>query len=154
MKANELRLGNYFCPINRDAPHNIPHMPIESVIYKIWTIEPFKITGCFYDQIYAQVKEMTVFDIKDISPILLTEEWLLRFGFNKKEGEHNIGLPTGGGSELSIENDNSTALTRSQLCDGVFTNGFDYVYIKDCEYVHQLQNLYFALSGTELELKQ
>ena len=62
---------------------------------------------------------------KKIEPIPLTEEWLIRFGFKK----------------------DMVLLTNS---DG------DNFYLSDfkIEYVHQLQNLYFALTGNELDYEK
>ena len=67
-------------------------------------------------------------------PIPLTEQWLIDFGF-KKHTTMDI-YPT-----YSLNNVN--------INDGVvYIVGFGFVnYIK---YVHQLQNLYFALTGIEL----
>lgn len=80
------------------------------------------------------------------NPIPLTEEWLLRFGFVK---EFN-----------ADENSDSFYL---KDCDDSFYIDYDnswyigatsYGYLKGTHYVHQLQNLYFALTGEELTLKQ
>ena len=68
----------------------------------------------------------------DIHAIPLTEEWLVKFGFvdNCKNGyeivNHNPGY-------YFLDNEGG--------------------FINDCPilYVHQLQNLYFALTGEELE---
>lgn len=73
-------------------------------------------------------------------PIPLTEEWLLKFGFVKQRNH----------------------FLRLNL-NGVFEEG-DYLETFDCEnftfgyygglvvkHVHQLQNLYFALTGEELK---
>ena len=74
--------------------------------------------------------------IKDCKPIPLTEEWLLKFGFvsnpyqDRYENEfiHVECNKTRGITELWIER------------------------MPHIKYVHQLQNLYFALTGQELEL--
>jgi len=84
-------------------------------------------------------------DIKNnpniVKPIPLTEEWLKRFGFESDSYQDMYVLgwlkincdKTKGKPELWIENITGKV-----------------VYI---EHVHQLQNLYFALTGQELELK-
>ena len=73
----------------------------------------------------------------DCTPIPLTEEWLLKFGFKR--------FPWGlvAGNLLFKDNLKCTELTFE------VGNGFR-VEIK---YVHQLQNLYFCLCGKELTLK-
>lgn len=92
--------------------------------------------------------EPTIIDCEDLEtidqrfqPIPLTEEWLLRFGFfmvNKSYFEHSK-------SRFFLE------YTKD-------LNGDWYIMINDSpriylEHVHQLQNLYFALTGEELTLK-
>jgi hypothetical protein len=67
-------------------------------------------------------------------PIPLTEEWLLKFGFEKSSYYYEIK-----GIAISLGEDGRTIL-----------NGCGEVNAKHCVYVHQLQNLYFALTGKEL----
>lgn len=69
-------------------------------------------------------------------PIPLTEDWLLRFGFKH----------TGNGFYINIK-------SKIDLCnigDKYFNLGFKNISIGNIKYVHQLQNLYFALTNTEL----
>jgi hypothetical protein len=85
------------------------------------------------------------------TPIPISEEWLLRFGFEKsyethdelyyrKEGFRN--LADYGGQNIVIS---KTTANHYLEC------GY-YVNVIDCCYVHSLQNLYFALTGEELTL--
>lgn len=90
----------------------------------------------------------TEFEIMDfnldpsfISPIKITEEWLFRFGFKEillEDGVygHNIGdfVYIDGIQIRDIDN------------EGIFLS--DYVL----KYVHQLQNMYFALTNEELKI--
>lgn len=94
-----------------------------------------------------------VVDWNSLKPSELTEEWLYKFGFTRNGMECNIPLPLGTGLYLSIEDDGETCIVRRHFCDGVLTSDFDHAYVKHCKYVHELQNLFFALTGTELELK-
>ena len=73
--------------------------------------------------------------LTEIEPIPLTEEWLVRFGFEK--------------------------ISSSWLRIGYFliNKYFDVEWFGDqihisLKNVHQLQNLYFALTGKELEIKR
>ena len=69
-------------------------------------------------------------------PIPLTEEWLLQFGF-----EHTrYGFIKGG---LHLDNDFSLFIEDE--------TGFN-TWSVELKYVHQLQNLYFAIIGQELTL--
>lgn len=68
-------------------------------------------------------------------PIPLTEQWLLDFGFEKNDiGNYDKRM------ELSFDGRNYR-----------FMQGWTNVKLK---HVHKLQNLYFALTGEELELKK
>lgn len=67
-------------------------------------------------------------------PIPLTEEWLLKFGFIDFEKES---------FSYYIENNGEIVLKKS---------GLDILYDYPIQYVHQLQNLYFDLTGEELSV--
>lgn len=72
----------------------------------------------------------------DLQPIPLTEEWLLKFGFKTMIVEdYDIFLL--GGFLIEVYTDTCV------VC-------FDNVEITKIKYVHSLQNLFFALTGTEL----
>jgi hypothetical protein len=75
------------------------------------------------------VREYKDEHLEDYEPIPLTEEWLERFNWNAPK---DIGV--------------SFSLTTGEI-HFVIGN-----YYKKIQYVHQLQNLYFALTNTELEL--
>jgi hypothetical protein len=77
----------------------------------------------------------------ECEPIPLTEEWLLKFGFTEtiKDSWYS----------KSIIN----KLTFHISISGLVAIDNDKP-IKAIEYVHQLQNLYFALTGTELEYNE
>ena len=74
-------------------------------------------------------------------PIPLTEEWLLKFGFEESENCYELEI----NGSISI----FFAGYLGVMIDGVFS-----FLDKDQFYVHQLQNLYFALTNKELTLKQ
>jgi hypothetical protein len=71
------------------------------------------------------------------TPIPLTEEWLKKFWF--EEGYENL-YWTKDEALFQIENGE---LGYNHVWDNAFTGA-------SVKYVHQLQNLYFALTGTEL----
>ena len=84
-------------------------------------------------------------------PIPITEEWLLKFGFepiNKHDNTfityadwtHNYFL------QLDVRKGDNKYLILDNSFDDL--RAFSMV---DIEYVHQLQNLYFALTGNELK---
>lgn len=71
-------------------------------------------------------------------PIPLTEEWLLRFGFEVLEFDHKENQYGFKGRLIVIRH-------------GLFCDYGTSVIIK---HVHQLQNLYFSLTGEELTIKE
>ena len=92
--------------------------------------------------IVKQVNENNVWgqfyeDILPI-PIPLTEKWLLDFSFKGRldfKWNNNVGIQIIDGKYYFAFKDLSNVLFHS---------------IIECKYVHQLQNLYFALTGEEL----
>ncbi len=81
--------------------------------------------------------------LKNCSPIPLTEEWLLKFGFELVNGVYWTKF------RISFEEDDEKGYWN-------MTESFGGDLISFCvsiQYVHQLQNLYFALTNTELEIK-
>lgn len=100
-----------------------------------------KVTSILND---LQIKTETGYVDKYCRPIPLTEEWLLKFGFRK------------------LNNNLYRLDYKSETFELTFYNkgwNFGKYYIDttvyfshDKEHVHQLQNLYFALTGEELEL--
>ena len=85
--------------------------------------------------------------LHSIQPIPLTEEWLLKFGANciGAKGWNFISVNKADTSYIYF-NPNGVGLA---IDNGTTENAIE-VEIK---YVHQLQNLYFALTGEELTFK-
>ena len=114
MEVNELRSGNW-------------------IDTKDFHIDEFK--GLYqYDPEWYKYVHM-------FEPIPLTEEWLIKFGFEKKENKWYklIRFPT-------------VRFLNNKLNVYVIIHSSS-VVIAILDYVHQLQNLYFALTGEELTLK-
>ena len=74
----------------------------------------------------------------EIEPIPLTEEWLLKFGFEKpKNRDCYIKKRLQGWKQMAYLIEEDTLIAHWIPCK--------------LEHVHQLQNLYFALTGEELK---
>lgn len=111
------------------------------------------LVGVSWNNIFSTVIEITTDDVKlkdgfatynQLQPIPLTEEWLLKFGFEKNLNSNNIIYYILAGKCLLEYN-----LTHN-IADIVKKVHLDlFIEIK---YVHQLQNLYFALTCKELLL--
>jgi len=128
MKANELRIGNYV-QNNRGTIHRIAKIDGEEnpPVIRAW-----------------QVK-ISAYGTTEPEPIPLTEEWLLKFkGQRDESNDVYLPLPRGIDMRLYLKYDHVL------LCKGQTCPLFEYEHITN---VHQLQNLYFALTGEELEIK-
>ena len=108
-----------------------------------------------FDAFYSTIEEISnntnVVLVKDgntlrcmplevIKPIPLTEEWLLKFGF-KKELDSFYRLNKSSMIEICFFDD-GILVTNQSVC------------LSNIKYLNQLQNLYFALTGEELTIKQ
>lgn len=83
--------------------------------------------------------------IEDIEPIPLTEEWLFKFGYKKFLDMFTIY------DEFYLESIRAQYINK----DGWHARiGNDMHTMCEIIYVHQLQNLYFALTGEELKIKE
>lgn len=79
------------------------------------------------------------------NPIPLTEEWLLRFGFKNTD--------TGFEIKAWRENDFNIILVGHKYAVPSSSGFFGLVNTSHINYIHQLQNLYFAITGKELTLQ-
>ena len=79
-----------------------------------------------------------------LNPIPLTEEWLLRFGF--EYDRDNLMILRKDVFEFYFDKVDKDGVNLYVKWEGIFLCG-------NIKYVHTLQNLYFALTGEELKLK-
>lgn len=100
------------------------------------------------DKSVIKVIPQIISDVGDIiisgfyKPIPITEEWLEKLGFKNHGHYYTLDFRAG-----TIAYDGRLNLTLGFPPGGVSV-------IPEIKYVHQLQNLYFALAGKELHLKQ
>ena len=87
---------------------------------------------------------------KDLNPIPLTEQWLLDFGLVKKHVDFRTqSNPTAYNGGILELNDFTVYLDKSEI-----EWSYRATVLDAPKYVHQLQNLYFALTQEELILKE
>jgi len=149
INVNELRIGNLvtidnkeFYPIMKDVPLQISQiLERESLKKGIWThavsLEyPNKLKNVYY-QNFGQFLEF-------IKPIELTEEWLLKCRFVESYRSD---------FRVKYEHKKCNEIGFDFSCRSIIESGFRYFgkHIK-IDYVHQLQNLYFALTNEELKI--
>jgi hypothetical protein len=126
MKASELRIGNYVW--DDYSGEMIVSAILESSA--IWLRKTIKYPSGEYL-------------VKDIKPIPLTEEWLLRFGFEKLKRA----VIAFGKRNLIVE------WLFERWTGRLYYDAYTSIQIIEIQYVHQLQNLYFALTEEELTIK-
>jgi len=87
-----------------------------------------------------------------LKPILLTEEWLLKFGFENVDYGFTKKILTVSTLQL-IWGD---GWIYPQIIEEAEMNSetIDVVSLNRIEFVHQLQNLYFTITGEELKLNK
>lgn len=131
--ANELRIGNWVQYKDGDI----------SVIEAIPNKDVVCISGLTDSSING------IYELRFLQPIELTEEWLLGFGFKEFKLPEQEDL-------YGFRFNQFVFLDENQFCwmDGFFSDQENHItFDSKLKYVHQLQNLYFALTGLELELK-
>lgn len=94
------------------------------------------------------------YDLDYYDPIPLTEEWLLRFGFEKLVFNSEV---TGYGFEylIALIEKDEYIVVCDDMSVGTYSSGdFAHVIYPNKYHIHQLQNLYVALTGEELTIKK
>jgi len=142
MKVTDLRIGNY---VYYEHTTHIVSGVHGNKVYSWWVrdgepvieYEAKDISGTQVENPYMDV-------VSQYEPIPLTEEWLIKLGFEK----------------LTDSNDGFKNTTYTYTKGVSFIVHFDGVRLStnfwignEKHYVHQLQNLFYVLSGEELKLK-
>ncbi len=138
MNANELRIGNLVDVINRRGEIHSPH----GLVKRIGQIGLFEVHLYEIDKPFAIQENPLIVSISDLCEIELTEEQLLKLGFEKrcKKPFNHV--------EFVIKN------TIDNIHERIFFNGDDWSFDSGtAKYVHSFQNLYFAITGIELNYK-
>ena len=130
LSASELRIGNLI------------------LLFSKRICKVIKIEGKSFTVKADDISDVSVFPnmSNGVEPIPLTEEWLIKFGFELYENAGIYGLyreifPPVSGFEITADSEGYWYWPSGM---------FNATKIK---YVHQLQNLYFALTGEELTYK-
>lgn len=127
IKANELRLGNWI-------EHN--QYPNDTVIIRIED-------GKHIDEAIRL----------NANPIPLTEKWLIKFGFFVENFDYAIPISECKVVWLTLIPQDEECSAYSVCVTQTDEDEEDQTaFLSDISYVHQLQNLYFALTGEELEV--
>lgn len=110
LKANEVRLGNHL------------NLIVGGSLYKGGIVTSVNEDCIYLNSIKVRLEAM--------EPIPLTQEWLLKLGFDKH-------------SKYSFSKGDLKIINRHGWWDAIIRTEV----LRSVEHVHQLQNLYFALIG-------
>lgn len=134
MEAKNLRIGNFIA--SSGNPKNIETW----VIGKVHSISSM---DSEFEQIEVETEEEFTWFFKDnYFGIPLTEKWLIDFGFSGQPCDYAK-------DKLSVCLKDSDSFHK----EGRTYYNYWAILEKQPKYVHELQNLFFAITGTELELK-
>ena len=126
MTANELRLGNIIMFADYDG-----------IVYR-------KISAIKLNEfgLYSDI-DGTNFGI--CKPVLITKEWLLKLGFEYSDFYKNYKIKAGQYfNSIKYDNDNY------EWCYNNDSSDAGCYYVSSIKYIHELQNLYFAINQQEL----
>ena len=126
MTASELRIGNYVNISLNDVEYNTIQIKV--------------------DERYYITQKNGVYE-----PIPLTEDWLTKFGF--KYINSNNSYLTYTKNNYYLQMDVRKADNKWTIFDDIISDLVEFAKV-DITHVHQLQNLYFALTGKELKIKK
>lgn len=137
MKIDELRIGNYYragleIKGSREAKLNL--MDSNRVIQL--TIQHF--------QFFANAPMI----VEMITPIDLTDEWMLRLGFENEVIDSQEGILGFTKKYKGKYNNYFSDLYIEKSSNYYFISEFDFNF----KYVHELQNIYYCLTGGHLYL--
>lgn len=135
MKAEELRVGNYICKSESLYINIVTAISM----FDGFRATPFK--GCDIAQLDTEFK-----------PIPLTEEWLTKFGFTTIDDDIMVHLkkwiyPSYGETYLEVDGLSDIYIVFKHPIRQALP-----LVKNETLYVHQLQNLFFGLTGEELKL--
>ena len=129
MTTPELRIGNYISLKSREA----------------------KVAQIYYDGILAydlEETQDTIESLERLEGISITENWLIELGFTKIVIQDEEYFFISDKDEFTLR---WTPFKTKMIPE---YNGRRFIPGYNLKYVHQLQNLYFALTGGELTIKK
>lgn len=132
IQANEIRIGNY--------------------IADIWTPNGlFKVTELRKDKIFYGNCFKAKYD--DIRPIPLTEEILLKAGGKRFDEDKIILMLNDPSTHLVLMKVGTHWFPQIEQTGEFASEGVNVVFLNFIDYLHQLQNLFFALTGEEIKIE-
>lgn len=134
IQANELRIGNYILHERKN-----PKFGNDDAPYGVTEVKGIDDQGINRESGYDGWLELAEYE--NVYPIPLTEEWLLKLGFEPGYFGFVIYIDM---LELSYNTDTNEL---------ILGDAGELIYIpKKVLYVHELQNFYYSLVGKELKI--
>ena len=135
IQANELRIGNLIADHEAGGDFQIE--------------EIYKDSYGTYSASYRNCSIRCI--IEELEPIHLTEEWLIKLGFKEYT---DFGIKTNIFYLMPLCGFSYDIVTKQvTIFEQETGNNISHCIKRKIEYVHELQNLYFALRGQELTIK-
>jgi hypothetical protein len=148
MEAEELRIGNWLT-VPRKKDNEYYDKPVR--------------VGAIGKGTFGVIEDgKRLVAIKDdLSPIPLTEEILLKAGFEHYlDYSYELNFLDESNTAIHVDFDEDDLTKVARVCIGQEDHRIEkrdrareWVYFKNIDYVHSLQNLYFALTGEELNIE-
>lgn len=155
ISASDLRRGNLFYMVSRKGEI---HLPVDF---------PLKVVALPFDKIQcvganeneATVVEWKEVDYRDSSPIPLTEEWLIKLGFEVIADGYNSLLSFYGHKHFSlswflVKNKEINSYNIAVNFSGFNNNSYCPNKDNNIFHVHELQNTIRYVTGKELTVKE
>lgn len=104
-----------------------------------------KVTGVIDDRVYCTEFQ---FLIQELGPVIITEDWLFKFNL-ERDRENGISIYDLSRTDYWIQKEDEIFWIYH-----VNMNGYLGHKLTSVDYVHEFQNLYYCLSGEELEIEK
>lgn len=143
MKIEDLRIGNLVSVNNKQF-----HPNLKGAILRVTGLHERSRNGVVETSVNLECERETYSQFMEyIKPVALTEQWLLDLGFNQIIEKqwylhfHDVCLTLYEDSEQYMVQIHDMEIDESSI------------FLKSIQYVHQLQNIFFILSGKEIDIK-
>ena len=122
MKISELRIGNYIRDVFETKSHEVKKLDLEDYAAML------NRRNSSHPNIYRGVE--------------LSDEWIKRFGFEVSKTQ----------DKFFIKDNNIGISTADDMFRFIKGNFVCQIVLREFEFVHELQNLYYAITGVELSV--
>ena len=143
MRAEDLRIGNYILDYEADAD--------ESIYWQVEEIQRLSNDSKLNQTVGVTYRRGSCWSC-DICPVPLTAEWLLKLGFDKDDLTVNLYVKHFKEYSLQLYQNGFSGTLEKDASWFTTIKGYNDQVTLTKQYVHQLQNLYHALTGKELTI--